>query len=143
MRQKYYSYSIIIGMLISIMITFNGVLSSNLGNNQAIFFIHIIGITTILTFMFLKKIKWNSIKNVPKYLLIPGMIGVVMVTLNNLTVNNIGLSLTVACGVFGQMLFSSIVDHFGLFGNEVYKFNKNQVLGYSVIIIGIFIMVVL
>jgi len=130
-------------MLISVMITFNGVLSSNLGNNQAIFFIHIIGITTILTFMFLKKIKWNSIKNVPKYLLIPGMIGVVMVTLNNLTVNNIGLSLTVACGVFGQMLFSSIVDHFGLFGNEVYKFNKNQVLGYSVIIIGIFIMVVL
>ena len=143
MRQKYYSYSIIIGMLISIMITFNGVLSSNLGNSQAIFFIHIIGITTILTFMFLKKIKWNSIKNVPKYLLMPGMIGVVMVTLNNLTVNSIGLSLTVACGVFGQMLFSSIVDHFGLFGNEVYKFNKNQILGYSVIIIGIFIMVVL
>ena len=143
MKQKYYSYSIIIGMLISVMITFNGVLSSDLGNSQAIFFIHIIGITTILTFMFLKKIKWNSIKNVPKYLLMPGMIGVVMVTLNNLTVNNIGLSLTVACGVFGQMLFSSIVDHFGLFGNDVYKFNKNQVLGYSVIVIGIFLMVVL
>ncbi|MCM1988571.1 DMT family transporter [Oceanirhabdus seepicola] len=143
MKQKYYSYSIIIGIMISVMITFNGILSSNLGNSQAIFFIHIMGIITILTFMFLKKIKWNSIKNVPKYLLIPGMIGVVMVTINNLTVNNIGLSLTVACGVFGQMLFSSIVDHFGLFGNDVYKFNKNQVLGYSVIVIGIFLMVVL
>lgn len=143
MRQKYYSYSIIIGMLISIMITFNGTLSSNLGNSQAIFFIHIIGVITIVTFMLIKKIKWNSIKSVPKYLLIPGMIGVVMVTLNNLTVNNLGLSLTVACGIFGQMLFSSIVDHFGLFGNEVYKFNKNQVLGYSIIIFGIFVMVVL
>ncbi|WBW99180.1 DMT family transporter [Oceanirhabdus sp. W0125-5] len=143
MKQKYYSYSIIIGILISIMITFNGILSSKLGNSQAILFIHIIGIITIVTFMKIKKTKLNSIKNVPKYLLFPGMIGVVMVTMNNLTVNNIGLSLTVACGVFGQMLFSSIVDHFGLFGNEVYKFNKNQVLGYSVIMLGIFVMVVL
>jgi len=143
MKQKYYSYSIIIGILISVMITFNGVLAANLGNSQAIFFIHIIGIITIVTFMMIKKIKWSSIKSVPKYLLMPGMIGVVMVTMNNLTVNNIGLSLTVACGVFGQMLFSSIVDHFGLFGNEVYKFKKNQIVGYSVIVIGIFLMVIL
>ncbi len=143
MRHKYYSYSIIIGILISFMITFNGILSSNLGNNQAVFFIHIIGIITIVTFMMIKNIKWSSIKSVPKYLLLPGMIGVVMVTINNLTVNNLGLSLTIACGIFGQMLFSSIVDHFGLFGNTVYKFKKNQVLGYTVIVIGIGLMVVL
>lgn len=143
MKQKYYLYSIAIGIMLSIMLTFNSILSTNLGNIQGVFFVHVVGLITVTSIMVLKKVKWTSLKGIPKHLLIPGMIGVTMIIMNNLTMSKIGLSLTVASGIFGQMICSSVVDHFGFFGNEVYKFNKKQITGYLIIITGILTMVLL
>lgn len=141
MKSKYYMYSIGIGMMLSVMLAMNSVLSAKLGNVQGVFWVHVVGLITISAIMILKKVKWNSLKGVPKHLLIPGMIGVSMIMMNNITVKEIGLSLTVASGIFGQMIGSSIIDHFGFFGNDVYKFNKKQIAGYCVILAGILCMV--
>lgn len=143
MRQKFYGYSVFIGILLSIMITLNSALSTYLGNIQGVFIIHVVGLTGIVLFILLKKIKLNTIKGIKPYIMCGGMIGVIMVSLNNVTTSQIGLSLTVACGVLGQMLFSSIVDHYGLFGNDVVRFNSKKILGYAVIVAGLAVMILI
>ncbi|NLK43666.1 MAG: EamA-like transporter family protein, partial [Tissierellia bacterium] len=61
---------------------------------------------------------------------------------NNICFSNLGASLTLSLGVFGQLLLSSVIDHFGLMGMDVYKFQPKKLIGFSIILIGIVIMTV-
>ena len=53
-----------------------------------------------------------------------------MLTLVNvITIGSIGVALTTALAVFGQLVFSSLVDNFGLFGLTKYEFNPKKLVG--------------
>ena len=66
-----------------------------------------------------------------------------MLTLVNIiTIGGIGVALTTALAVFGQLVFSSLVDHFGLFGLTKYEFNPKKLIGFLIVFIGIVIMTI-
>ncbi|WP_202906312.1 DMT family transporter, partial [Clostridium botulinum] len=60
----------------------------------------------------------------------------------NLSFSKLGVSLTLALGLLGQSLSSIFIDHFGLLGMKVIKFEKKKCIGLLFIILGIFIMTV-
>ncbi len=138
----YKFYAILIGVLITIMVTFNGILESHIGNYLAVLIIHIVGLTSISLILIMKREKPVFKKGIPYYLYSGGAIGILLVLVNNICFSNLGASLTLSLGVFGQLLLSSVIDHFGLMGMDVYKFQPKKLIGFSIILIGIVIMTV-
>lgn len=134
--------SVFIGLLITIMVTINGALSKGIGDYKSVLIIHIVGLITITFLLILKKEKLNLKKDIPKYLFSGGAIGVFVVLFNNISFNKLGASLTLSLGLFGQLILSGIIDHFGLFNMEVSKFNVKKIVGFLLIFVGIIVMVI-
>jgi len=132
--------AILSGVLIAIMVTFNGLLDKSLGGFNTLFVIHIIGLITISIVMIIKRDKVKIDKSIPVYLFLGGAVGVLMILSNNVCFKALGVSLTLALGILGQMTFAAIVDHFGLFGMKKHRFYKKKILGFSIIIIGLGLM---
>lgn len=132
--------SLLIGMLIAIMVAFNGQLSSGIGNYFSLVVIHVLGYLALLIFMIVKKIKIPFKLTQPVWLYSAGTITVFTVMFNNLAYPVLGVSLPVALGLLGQTVTSLVFDHFGLLGMPVVKFNKKKIIGISIIICGVLIM---
>ncbi|MCT4597127.1 MAG: DMT family transporter [Vallitalea sp.] len=133
--------AIINGILIAVMISFNGLLAKQLGNNIALIVIHILGVfTTSIIFIF-SRYKYNTIKGLPIYLFIGGAIGIFNISLNNMTINKLGVALTIGLCLLGQLGTSMIIDHYGLFGVNVSKINIKKLTGILIMSIGIVVMI--
>lgn len=132
--------SLLIGILVAIMIAFNGQLSHEIGNYSSLIIIHMVGFIVIWVIMLYKKIKLSFKNSLPLYLYIAGAISVFTVMFNNLSFAALGVSLPVALGLLGQLLTSLVFDHYGLLGMPKVSFNKKKFLGLLIIIIGISIM---
>lgn len=136
----YKFYAVLVGVFISIMVTFNGTLDNYLGNTLSVLIIHIVGLISISFVLILKKGKPVFSKEVPYHLYSGGAIGILLVLVNNICYSNLGASLTLSLGVLGQLLLSSTIDHFGWLGMNTYKFHKKKIIGFIIILIGIIIM---
>ncbi|MGV8983000.1 DMT family transporter [Clostridium sp.] len=133
--------AVFIGILIAIMVTFNGLLVNYTNQFRSILIIHIVGLIAITIILILRKEKFKITKNIPIYLFSGGLIGVLMVFLNNLCFNSLGASLTLSLGIFGQLVLANFIDHFGLFGLNVYKFKKKKIIGFLIIFSGLVTMI--
>lgn len=146
--------AVVIGMLVTIMSTLSSGfmgkvgapyeaigLSANLGNGNALVIFHLIGaILALLTLIILKK-KLVFKSSLPIYFYMGGMIGYCMVFINAVSIGKLGASLTFAVVIFGQMAMSAVIDHYGLFGKSVTKFNTKKIGGFLIIFIGLCLMV--
>jgi transporter family-2 protein len=138
-----YILSLLTGAITSIMVLFNGTMSNYFGNFGSSIIIHISGLITIVLVLIITKTKIKLIKGIPIYLYSAGIIGVATVVFTNLSYTNLGVSLTLALGLLGQTLFSILVDHYGLFGMKMVKFNSKKYTGLCLMALGILIMAIL
>ncbi len=132
--------STFIGALIALMIMINGTLSNTLGNYTSTVIIHIIGLIAIIMVLLASRQKFTINKNAPFHLYSAGAIGAFTILFNNLTFASLGVSLTLALGLLGQSAASIIIDHFGLLGMNVMKYQKKKLIGLLFIITGIVVM---
>lgn len=132
--------SVLTGAFIAVMITFNGELGSRTGNYLSSVIIHIVGLMVIIGILIITKSKLKIDKEIPIYMYSAGAIGVFTVLFNNITFSTLGVSLTIALGLFGQSMASIVIDHYGLLGMKVIKFNPNKLVGLVLIILGIIVM---
>jgi bacterial/archaeal transporter family-2 protein len=143
MNRRYFMYSLLsafIGVLITIMILLNGVLSQKLGNYSSTFTIHLVGLILISIILIVRKSEISFNKDIPIYLYSGGFLGVFTILFNNISFNHLGASLTLALGLLGQSICSLILDHYGVLGMKVVKFKKEKLLGLIIIASGIVIM---
>ena len=138
----YKSYGVLVGLLIAIMVTVNGTLASFMGDYAATVLIHITGLVLISIILVTKKLKVRIGKTIPLYWFGGGAIGAFMIIFNNMSFDKLGVSLTLALGLVGQIIASAIIDHYGLFGLNVSKFKKEKIIGFITIFAGITIMVI-
>lgn len=137
-----YIISLMVGAITSIMIFFNGSLSDSYGNPMSTVIIHLVGLIAILLMLFLTKSRMRLPKGLPLYLYSAGFVGIGTVMLTNLSYLKLGVSLSLALGLLGQMLFSLLTDHFGLLGMKRMKMNPKKIIGLCIIGIGICIMAI-
>jgi len=143
----YKASAIFIGILIAIMVSFNGVLSNYTDQYVSILIIHIVGLIVVVAVLIFKKEKFKLSKDIPSkdiplYLFSGGFIGVFMVFLSNLCFNLLGASLTLSLSIFGQLILACFIDHYGLFGLNMYKFRKKKIIGFFIILTGLVTMIV-
>lgn len=133
--------AISIGVIISVMMVFNGSLSSLYGNYTSSVIIHGVGLIGMCLIVFIKKLKFK-LEGIPWYLYLGGVSGVFTVLFTNWAFNEIGASLVLSMGLFGQSLSSIIADHYGIGGTKVNKFSTKKLIGLSLMIAGIVIMTI-
>ena len=134
--------ALVIGALISVMISFNSGLEGYVGSTYSVVIIHAVGLIAILIVAAIKKEKIVIKEAIPFYLFLGGIFGVMLTSVNIITIGGIGVALTTALAVFGQLVFSSLVDHFGLFGLTKYEFNPKKLVGFFIVLVGLVIMTV-
>lgn len=134
--------SAFIGVLIAVMIMFNGTLSGSFGNYASSVIIHTVGLVSITIVLIISKSKFNFGKGIPLYLYSAGIIGIFTVLFNNISYSNLGVSIILALGLLGQSLSSVIIDHYGLLGMKVTRFERKKLIGLLLIVLGIIIMIV-
>lgn len=132
--------SALIGALIALMIPLNGILAEVIGNYNASVLIHIVGLIAVIIILIVGKFKIKIHKGIPLYLYSAGAIGVFTVLFTNVSFSTLGVSLTIALGLLGQSITSIIIDHFGLLGMQVVKFEKKKMVGLLLIASGIVVM---
>ena len=136
----YKRQALLIGALIAIMIQMNGTLGKFTNIYFSAFFAHGIGVIGVLILLIFIKEKKNHDINLPFYFYIGGAMGAIIVVLNNISFQWLGVSITVALVLFGQVLASIAIDSWGLLNMNKVKFNRKKILGFCIISIGITVM---
>ncbi|MGF9964289.1 DMT family transporter [Bacillus rhizoplanae] len=132
--------SALIGVFIALMIPLNGILAEVIGNYNASVLIHTVGLIAVIIILLVGKFKIKIHKGIPLYLYSAGAIGVFTVLFTNISFSALGVSLTIALGLLGQSITSIVIDHFGLLGMKVVKFEKKKIVGLLLIASGIVVM---
>ena len=135
--------AILNGSIIAVMILVNGLLANTVGQYTSLTIIHLVGLFSILLIFFIKQKNVISIKGIPPYLLSAGAIGIFNVYFENICFPKLGVTLTITLGLFGQLITSCIIDHFGLFGMTTYRFNLKRLPSLVMISFGIIIMLIM
>lgn len=130
----------VIGVTIGLMLIANAALQQVLGPVTTLFVVHVTGLLLVLPLAVLVRTKVARWANTPWPLFLGGLVGVVLLLINNHTIPRLGAGLTVALGVVGQLLASAAVDHWGLFGLARRRVSLHQVLGIAVAGLGVFLM---
>lgn len=131
--------SIILGIMISLMLTINSRFALILGNFQSTLIIHIVGLGILIPILLFKGRRERQEK-VPFYLLLAGVIGVLLILLNNICFNTIGASLTVSLVILGQSLAGQLIDIAGFLGLEKHPYNRKKSFGWLLIFAGAAVM---
>lgn len=131
------------GILIALMVVFNGLLASKTGNSQSLIIIHVVGLLGTTLLLIASRNKLKSIRGIPFYLFIAGALGIFNVLFNNISFLKLGATLTLCLNLLGQLIASMIIDHFGLLGQQVNKINSTKLLGIAIMILGIISMMFL
>lgn len=128
------------GIIVSVMNIFNSQLSQYLGVYLSTVLIHFIGLVTFVIVMIIKKEKINISKQGPWLLYTGGMIGVLTVVFNVISIQGIGAALVSALSLFGQILISLLLENKGWLGTKKHSFHLKKIISLFIIVLGIGVM---
>lgn len=138
----YRNLALLNGVILAAMIFLNGMLSSVIGPYLSTLIYHLLGLLWIIAISVIKKNKPSNFKRLPYIFFLPGILSVATILFNNITIPHIGLTLTIGVALFGQLVMSALVEHFGLFDMPKNPFRREKILGFSIISLGIIVMTV-
>ncbi|MDR3052094.1 MAG: DMT family transporter [Oscillospiraceae bacterium] len=134
----YETLTLFAGALIAVMVTANGLLTDGVGLWPGLVIIHICGLCAIsLTLLIRHKRFTLRAPGMPWYLYTGGVVGVATTLLNNVCYAPLGAALMLALCVVGQLLCSSVIDHWGLFGMRRYPFLRIKLAGFGLMALGL------
>jgi len=132
----YYMLSLLTGILISVMVAFNGGLTEQYDIYSATVIIHIVGLMLISAVVLIKRERLFA-KRYAWFLYLGGAIGVMTTIFNNFSFGRISVSAILALGLFGQSVAGLIIDQYGFFGMPKHPFTRQKLIGLLLIIAGI------
>lgn len=137
-----YIISVFTGALLALMISLNGNVGEASGNYASSVIIHIIGLIGIIIVLIATKSKLKNLKSAPFYMYTGGLVGVLTLIFSNISFSSLGVSLTISLGLFGQLITSIFIDHYGHFNLPINRFNKKKIIGLFIILLGIVVMTI-
>ena len=131
--------ALLAGVLIAVMVAFNGELSMLYGVYAATALTHLVGLAVVLPLCIAGREKLFA-KNVPWYLYLGGVMGVLITVCNNISFGRISVSSMLALGLFAQSILGFAVDHYGLMGMPRHPFGSKKLFGLALTFAGIAVM---
>ncbi len=130
--------AVISGCMFGMQASVNGALGKRIGVYESSFISVLTSTIILLILLFLfGKGNLTAVKEVPKWQLLGGIFGAIIVTAMVISVPRIGGASAVFAVIFGQMCVSLIIDHYGLFEIPVMKFDGYRFAGIIFMLIGL------
>src|SRR3990167_4165704 len=129
------------GLVLSLMVTFNGLLSGFTSAYMSNVVYHAFGLVFFGIFLLLLRQQRSDGGKFKWYYLIPGVLGSLTIILNNVVLNVIGVTMMIAFTLVGQVITSIVIDHWGLLGKSITRSTRKQWLGVGIMIVGLATMV--
>jgi transporter family-2 protein len=126
---------VVAGMMIAFQGPVNAALARTIGAFEASFmsfFIGTIAMASLIIVMGQGSLK--QVTAVPRWQLVGGLLGAIMVTSLILSVPKIGLTAAMVASLTGQLATAIVIDRFGLFGVPVKTLEWNRVAGVLLLI---------
>lgn len=131
----FFIFAIIVGVTAALQGPLNIKLGSHLGSDYwaaiASFVVtFLVGTVIILAIGLYSGVKlpsMDAVKSADLWKYLGGVFGVIYVLGLILIIPSLGVGLTTVVVLFSQLLMSMIIDHFGLFGNEIRSFNLYRI----------------
>jgi transporter family-2 protein len=139
----YKNLTLVNGVLIAVMVFLNGLLSEIAGPYLSTLIFHLMGLLLLFIIALIRRNKLPRLKEIQLLYFLPGILSVTTTLLNNLCIPRLGITLTAGLSMYGQLVTSGLVEHYGLFGMPVNRFRKEKLLGYSIISLGVIVMIIM
>ena len=137
----YYFLALLVGVVISVMVSLNNGLTQAYGAYGAAVIVHVVGVVFALALCLIKKEKPFFKKKIPLWAYGGGAIGVLTTISNNYAFRHISLTNIVALGLLGQSIASIVLDTTGWMGMQRRPLKSTAMAGYIPAMAGIFLMI--
>jgi transporter family-2 protein len=136
----YIAIAVFLGVAISVQPPINATMARGLGSPL------LAAVISLLISLVIAVILWLSwgkgagdisqIRMLPWWVVIGGMVGFVFVVGSVVTAPVLGVALFFVCVVAGQLIGSTIIDQFGIFGLAVKPVNMMKLVGIGLVVAG-------
>ena len=117
-------------------------ISQRLGILESVFIVHVGGaLIALFPLLFLGGGKLTEWKQLPWYALMAGAFGLVVISAISYTLPRVGVAAAIITIVAGQLLVSTILDHYGLLGAMVRPLDSTRAFGLAVVLFGVWLTV--
>jgi len=137
----YIAAAVAIGTSISVQPPINAIMARGLGSPLLA---ASISIFISLVFVIILWIGWGKgagdilqVRMLPWWVIFGGIVGVVVVAGSLVVAPVLGMALFFVCVVAGQLIGSTLIDQFGVFGLTVKPINMMKLVGISLVLIGV------
>ena len=130
------------GIAVGVQAPLSSMISQRLGVIESIFIIHLGGaIAALIPLMYYGGGKLSNWRAVPWYALGAGAFGLVVIFSMSYMIPRIGVAAALIILLAGQLLIGTVLDHFGLLGAVQRPLDISRVLGFSVVLFGVWLSV--
>jgi transporter family-2 protein len=130
------------GIAVGLQSPMASMITQRLGIFESIFIIHIggaiIALIPLLVYSGGKLTEWRSI---PWYVLGAGVFGLVVIGAISYMIPRVGVAAAITTIVAGQLLVSTVLDHFGLLGAVERSMDPTRAFGLAVVLVGVWLTV--
>lgn len=145
-RLFYQVFAVIAGMLMAMQTAINGFLGATLHSPiHAAFISFTLGVLCLVLVNLITRARLANFsvafKQGPRYwwVWIGGIIGALYVLCSSWLVPLIGTGQVVVLALFGQLVFSALVEHFGLFGSQTTPISRSKIVGLIIMFVGVLV----
>jgi transporter family-2 protein len=128
---------LISGVAVGLQSPLASMITQRLGMLESIFIIHIGGAILIaIPLIFIRGGNLGDWRSLPWYALAAGSMGLIVVAGVSFMIPRVGVATAITLIIAGQLVISSILDHYGLLGVEVRHINLQRIFGLIVVFAG-------
>ena len=132
---------ILVGLLSGVAVGLQSPLASmitqRLGMFESIFIIHMGGtLVAVIPLLILRGGKLGNWHSLPWYALLAGALGLIVVGGVGFMIPRIGVAASITLIIAGQLVISSVLDHYGLLGVHIRQMDWQRALGLLIVFVG-------
>ena len=128
---------LISGVAVGLQSPLASMITQRLGTLESIFIIHIGGALLIaIPLIFVGGGNLGNWRSLPWYALLGGSMGLIVVGGVSFMIPRVGVATSITLIVAGQLVISSILDHYGLLGVNIRPMDLPRILGLVIVFVG-------
>jgi transporter family-2 protein len=128
---------LISGVAVGLQSPLASMITQRLGMWESIFIIHIGGaILVAIPLILVGGGNLGNWRSLPWYALFAGSMGLIVVGGVSFMIPRVGVAAAITLIIAGQLLISSVLDHYGLLGVQVRHIDIQRIIGLMVVLLG-------
>lgn len=126
------------GIAVGLQAPMASMITQRLGTLESVFIVHLGGaLIALLPLLFYGGGKLAQWKELPWYTLLAGAFGLVVLGAISYMIPRVGVAAAVITIVAGQMLVSTVLDHYGWLGGMGRPMDLTRAIGLAVVLVGV------